>query len=300
MSRVGIVLGLLVMAAVAHAQQINWFCEEGFTNRISDGAAMDGAFQFELGVFEGDFEPSSLNMDQWAANWRPAQRTEYDESIAAFDAVWQVESNEAPFTVGKPVYIWGWRVGPSGSEWILLTNTSWTWLDVEDIFASLYCNVADATAIIGEIDPYSVSFLMKSAAVTGVASPPTSWLQWQAKALANESLNSPHDDPDQDGAENLLEFVFGTDPKTAKAPVATPISFVTVGPDRFLQITIPRRIDHTANLFVEVSSDMQTWHSGPAHTETVADDVAALVVRDLTPLSPAAPKRFMRLRAVVP
>lgn len=134
---------------------------------------------------------------------------------------------------------------------------------------------------------------MKSASVTNAAPPSTSYLQWQTEHLPGEPLDGPGDDPDNDGVLNLLEFVFGTLPKTAGAPTVTPVSLV-VGK---LQIFIPRRIDRPAVLTVEVSPDLVNWSSGPAHTAVVTDDVSGLVVRDLTPLDPANPKRFMRLKA---
>ena len=128
----------------------------------------------------------------------------------------------------------------------------------------------------------------------------TTWEQWQFTELAGEALNGPNDDPDQDGTPNLLEYVFGTSPLQAGAPTATPVEIVTLAGQRFLQITIPRRSDHPAELTVEVSSDLTKWDAGPAATEVVSDTPAALVVRDLTPLDDATPQRFMRLRAELP
>ena len=94
----------------------------------------------------------------------------------------------------------------------------------------------------------------------------------------------------------MLEYVFGTPPESAGAPTATPVAVV----GGHLQITIPRRIDHPATLIVEVSDDLTSWHSGPAYTAVVSDGLAALVVRDLTPMDADHPRRFMRLKAAVP
>jgi hypothetical protein len=108
---------------------------------------------------------------------------------------------------------------------------------------------------------------------------------------------SPNDDPDNDGTPNLLEFAFGTSPTAANAPVATP---VVLDENGHPVITIPRRLDHLANYLVEVSGNLVDWQSGPAHTEILQNDAAALRVRDLTPLSPSNPKRFIRFRASLP
>jgi len=296
--------GLLVVAFCTSplaASLIDWFSGFEAVNLASDDSPMDAGFQFELGVFEGSFVPTLSNMDQWAANWRPAQRVDYNPATQAFEGLFSVENNDPPFTAGKAAYVWGWRMGASGAEWILFRAPSWTWPEADEFpFFSIEWDAADATAIIGEIGGPVDPFLMKSAAVSDAASPTTTWNQWRAKMLAGEPLDGPNDDPDLDGTPNLLEFVFASDPRVASPPPQTPVSVVTVGEDRFLQITVPRRVEHPADLTVEVSSDLATWHSGPAHTLTVADDLQGLVVRDLTPMSPTAPARFMRLKASLP
>ena len=148
-------------------------------------------------------------------------------------------------------------------------------------------NTKDADIVVlGSVNGSGSPYLMKSARGQDFS-------QWQSEQLAGEPLNAAGDDPDNDGASNLLEFVFGTSPKTAGAPVATPVSLA----GGKLQISIPRRIDRPASLTVEVSGDLTNWVSGAANTEVVADDVSALVVRDLTPLDSVHPRRFMRLKA---
>lgn len=144
--------------------------------------------------------------------------------------------------------------------------------------------------MIGEINSSGIPFLMKSAAV------PITWEEWQTAHLTGEPLDSPNDDPDADGTPNLLEFAFGTSPTAANAPVATPVTLQDGHP----VITIPRRLDHLANYLVEVSGNLVDWQSGPAHTEILQNDAAALRVRDLTPLSPSNPKRFIRLKVTLP
>jgi hypothetical protein len=131
---------------------------------------------------------------------------------------------------------------------------------------------------------------MKSAAA------PFPWAEWQAANLTGEPLNGPLDDPDKDGTPNLLEFVFATSPTLSNAPTTTPVALQS----NHVVITIPRRLDRPATLTVEVSDNLVNWQSGPEHTEILQDDATALVVRDLTPLSPTNPKRFIRLKAKLP
>jgi hypothetical protein len=75
---------------------------------------------------------------------------------------------------------------------------------------------------------------------------------------------------------------------------------IKVGADEFMELTIPRRSDHTANLTVEVSSDLINWRSGPTVTTTVSDNSAGWVVRDLVPDGADQPKRFYRLKVDEP
>ena len=284
--------------AAARAETIRWFSVAANINLTSAGIPMSGAFNFELGVFSGSFVPSAANTAQWAANWVPAQRVTYYAPNLRFAAQFTVVSNTAPFTEGKPAYVWGFQAGGAASEWILCRNSAWTWPASNPMDpVGLDWDVAAATALIGTVHADGNPFLMQAAAVTDGASPATSWTQWRAAELAGESLNGPADDPDHDRVTNLLEFVFGTPPKLAGAQTATPLEIVTLGGQHYLQITIPRRIDHAATLTVQVSSDLTIWDSGPAATVTVSNTPAALVVRDLTACG--SQPRFMRLQAAL-
>ena len=290
-------LVLLAAGGPLRAERIAWFSPAAAVNHTSPGLPMDGGFRFELGVFNGSFVPLPSNKELWAQHWRPAMRTAYDAGAKAFNDLHEIWDNVSPFTIGKPAYIWGFRGDALASEWIHFRAPSWTWPVVNPLNPEPPAwNAEVATTVIGEINASGTPFLMKSAAVTGAAPPTTTWAQWRDDHLTGETLNAPGDDPDHDGTPNLLEFVFGTLPKTANAPVTTPASLVS----GHVTITIPRRVDHAVLLTVEVFGNLTNWQSGPGHTETVSDTVTALVVRDLTPLDSANPKRFIRLRAVLP
>lgn len=64
--------------------------------------------------------------------------------------------------------------------------------------------------------------------------------------------------------------------------------------------SIPCRVDHPADLTVEVSDNLTNWHLEPAHTEVVTEGLTALVVRDLISLDASHPRRFIRLHATLP
>jgi hypothetical protein len=275
------------------AETIAWFSDAGKANLDGAGVAMDGAFHFELGVFSSGFEPTASNVGQWAAHWVVADSETYNPAPAScrFSGQFVVSTNNAPFTVGAKAWIFGYRNTPTGSETLLFRGSGWTWPAPNPMnpVATEWNAGAANEVVLGSINPGGAPFLMQSVSAQTYA-------QWQVQYLTGDPLDKPGDDPDHDGSPNLLEFVFGTPPKTAGAPAATPVALV----GGHLQITIPRRSDHPAFLTVEVSSDLANWDSGASHTQTVSDGPAALVVRDLTPLDTDHPKRFIRLRAALP
>lgn len=270
------------------AEIISWFSDANKTNLDGAGVPMDAVFQFELGVFSGGFVPTNLNVAQWSSHWVAADSTTYNATTHRFSDQFVVTNNNSPFLVGASAWIFGHRITPTGTDRILFRNTGWTWPvpDPMNPIPTEWNAGAANHVVLGNVSAGGSPFLMKSVREQTFA-------QWQTELLTGEPLNGPGDDPDKDGSSNLLEFVFGTPPKSAGAPTATP---VTLAGGR-LQITIPRRIDHPALLTVQVSGNLTDWQSGPAATQIVDDGVFALVVRDLTPLDPANPTRFMRLKA---
>jgi hypothetical protein len=291
-----LILPLLAACGTVEAQEsVLWSSDANAVNQTSAGSPMDGGFKFEIGVFKGSFVPTSGNTASWAANWAPAARTPYLTATKRFADTVVANSNATPFTVGKTAYIWGFRGSPASGEWILFRASSWTWPDANGFMYHEWF-AKDATPVLGQIHSSGSPFLMKSAAVSNAAPPSTSWDQWRLDNLAGVPLDAPDQDPDHDGSPNLLEFVFGSNPVLPEAPAVTPVSLVS----GHLTISIPRRIDHTATLVVEVSPDLTNWQSGAAHTQTMTETASLLVVRDLTTLDNSHPKRFIRLCASLP
>ncbi len=274
---------------------ITWNSDDNAVNLTSAGGVWDGGYQLELGVFADSFVPTPANLSAWAAHWHPAQRCAYHASTQRFAATFTPADNDAPFAAGTAAYVWGFRGDALSGEWILFRAPNWNWpaADPGSPPPPVPWNVKEATAVLGSIHAGGHPSLMRSAAVTNAAPPATSWSQWQGQHLAGEPLDQPDHDPDLDGVGNLLEYVFGSSPKLAGPPPATPVAVV----GGHLQITIPRRVDHPALLVVEVSDDLITWQSGAGHTAVVSDGLAALVVRDLVTVDASAPRRFMRLKA---
>ena len=279
------------------AERLFWSSNIDAVNLRSNGGTMQGDYAFELGVFTGGFIPTSANTTEWAAHWVAAQRVSYMDRDSNFSGVFTVENNDAPFTVGANAYIWGFGGEGPIKEWILFRRTTWTWPAPNPFnpFTRNWNANAANVVVLGSIQASGSPYLMKSAAMVD-GRPVITWDQWAASELAATTLDSPSDDPDLDGTPNALEFIYGTAPLSASLPTATPAVWRVLGSEYFLQISVPRRLDRTAAVVVEISSDLVTWNSGPEWTETMEDSTSALVVRDLTPLSAGLPKRFMRVR----
>lgn len=287
----------------AGAQTILWSSPPDAVNLSSSGQPMGGGFRLELGVFEGSFTPTAGNLAEWSAQWRPLQRISYNPRTKRFAAEHTPANNTSPFTIGKPVYVWGFNGNPTAGEWILFRANSWLYPNANPSNPpppnayEWFANAPDVTAVIGSLQTSGSTFQMRSASVSGVVPPPTSWGQWRAELLAGEKLDGANDDADGDGVPNQLEFVFGSDPRKPGASPAMPLTLENIGGQKHIQIRIPRRKDHSASLSVQVSSDLSVWNEGGSHVQVIEDGPDTLVVRDLTPYPPGEGRRFMRLRA---
>ncbi|MFH1497792.1 MAG: GDSL-type esterase/lipase family protein, partial [Verrucomicrobiota bacterium] len=122
----------------------------------------------------------------------------------------------------------------------------------------------------------------------------TPYATWTSRHQLTPAQAAPDLDPDQDGLTNRLEFAFALDPLT---PSAHPAGFLTHVDDATyltLDTTLnPDAADHT--VIAEVSGDLATWQSGPAHTTALIDTPGRYTVRDNTPLRGEHHRRFMRL-----
>lgn len=297
-----------LVALPCHSERIRFFSAADQVNLTSTGEPMGDDFVFELGVFADGFIPTDQNTAEWAARWLAAKdaagnnaRVTYNSGHNRLDAEFLVTNNQAPFAQGTPGYLWGFRTSGKGTEWILLRKDVWAWPTPNTLNPlPPEWNVAEATAIVGQVNPGGIPFLMKSAAVSGSAPPPTDWPQWQNQYLAAGAPRNPGDDPDGDGTTNLLEYIFDMRPDVAEPPPSMPLDWVQIAGQRFLTVSIPRNGWRHATLEVEVSSDLRRWNSGPSHTATIAESPEEWIVRDLSPVSPVTPMRFLRLKASVP
>lgn len=289
----GFLIGASLLVNQVNGETISWYSPVPQSNLTSANQEMDGAFQFQLGVFANGFVPTAANIAEWAKNWVSAQSTVYNPTTKVFDGLFVVKSNASPFKKGAKAYIWHRISNSTQDEWILFRHSDWTWPGTDNLTPfPLVWNTAEANeVIIGEVNPAGNPFLMKSEAVV-------SYTQWQNAQLAGSSQKAPGDDADHDGVSNLMEFVFGTPPGQASAPPATPTTLVGINGQNYLQIEVPRLQNRLVKTSVEVSSDLVNWSSGDASLVNVADTPGMLIVRDKTAIGAGQGKRFMRLKAV--
>ncbi|QTN31574.1 hypothetical protein HZ994_04280 [Akkermansiaceae bacterium] len=297
-SRIGL-FACLLCANLAAQVPIPWSSPAGAVNQSSLGAAMDATYVFELGVFTGTFVPTAGNTADWAANWNMADSSRYNPATSRYASVHNATGNTAPFTVGKPAYVWG----RSGSQWILFRAPSWTWPDASFPSPALApwtanaATVTTVTTVVGTINSSGSPFLMRSAAAGNT---PLTWAQWQAGLLDGVAQNGLLDDPDKDGVSNLFEFAFGGVPTVPGAGPALPAALRGVAGSSYLSIRVPRPVDRAVQVSVQVSSDLAVWQEGDEFTELVENNADDFVVRDRTPLAPGNPRRFIRIALRLP
>ncbi len=124
---------------------------------------------------------------------------------------------------------------------------------------------------------------------------------WQAANFAGGSTNAsaaPDADPDRDGRNNAAEYATGTNPNALDAsPIV--IDLETLGPDRFLRVSIPKNPAATdATVAVHASTLLvpATWSAAGLVIET--NTAALLQVRDGMPVE-SSPQRYLRVRVQI-
>ena len=316
-------------------------------NRQSNGALVDESFYFVIGNFTGGLVPSAANVNLWANSFVVFGAAKYKREdalagtglppaiVSQFASDRILNSNTAPFTVGAPVYIWGFNVRPDtglSTEWVLFTEADWKWPTASGSAGDgvgLY-DVTDTPdpdspgvtvqAVLGSIrswvdvapaDGYhdsSAEPLFTTAAVTN--NPPVARLtyeQWAAsvfpQAAGGGTLQNaqPGDNPDGDSLTNYQEFIFNFDPRTADSDVTLPtfeVTTVAVGPEIFIETLIQRSPLAKINWLVEQSTNLQpgSWSN---FGNTATDLSTSNIFRLRTPTSVAndtATSRFFRLR----
>ena len=299
-----LVAATLLLPGMAMANRINFYSTPGQPGYGSDGAPLDENTSFELGVFANGFVPSATNTAQWSANWVPAQRAKFSSAKNFFTSICQVTNTNAPFTVGTPVYVWGFNGSEAQGQWILYRSTNWTWPAADDTAPSTrFWSAKDANVVVvGSLPAVAGGVSVRPVAIANSLPPATKYGQWKLDHLSSSALGNPSDDADGDGIANIIEFISGTSPTSAAdrpANAGPQVQTGLAGGKSYLEVRVPRRRDRPANFTPEVSSDLSSWASGTnaASEVTNASDAAtAVTMRDKTPIGEGGSQRFMRVK----
>ncbi|MDB6070372.1 MAG: hypothetical protein JWL81_1543, partial [Verrucomicrobiales bacterium] len=211
---VAAVMLLWLSGSGLRATQVDWNGLAFSTNLTSAGQAWDDGWVAELGSFQNGFIPTAANTADWAGKWRAASRSVYSVGSRYFGGSYVYESNPPEFPVGRQAYLWIFSpLAPQG-EWLLLTNSAWTWPQGSpfDFFPVTWGSPQATQAVVGQLA--APGWDLKSAAVVGRALPPLPFSAWTAlyfttMELANQNLSGPAADADGDGFSNFLEYAGG-------------------------------------------------------------------------------------------
>jgi hypothetical protein len=113
--------------------------------------------------------------------------------------------------------------------------------------------------------------------------------QWRNNYFGNPSnvgAGANSASPAGDGVANLIKYALGLNPFSIESPnnLAT-ASIQQVAGHSYLTLTVNRVANPTdVTEVAQVSSDLQTWASGPSYTTTLTNTASQLVVRDNMPV----------------
>ncbi|MCW1884415.1 FG-GAP repeat protein [Luteolibacter flavescens] len=119
--------------------------------------------------------------------------------------------------------------------------------------------------------------------------------QWAESESLPANLSGLHDDPDQDGQSNLLEYAAGSDPNDGSSMAQLAYSFVTSGGatyfhGRLLKPTSPER----RGITYQLQGGTNLAIMSPSQVTGVVEDASEISGRYFQPLS-TTPKAFLRL-----
>ena len=158
--------GLLVSnAAILQAQTTINFTSPAFEKgKNSSGAILTSSYTFELGSF-GSFTPSALNVADWATNFTVLGSTTWGESFTQYSGTGNLTHNNSPFTTSDQGFVWGYNTKTidGSTEWILLTNASWTFPTEGSVPTVAWTS--------SDVGTYAAIGTLTNGAGTGVADP---------------------------------------------------------------------------------------------------------------------------------
>jgi len=131
---------------------------------------------------------------------------------------------------------------------------------------------------------------------------------WQSQMfsqaqLGNSSISGDTATPAGDGIPNLMKYALDLNPWTDGVGGLPALLIITTGSGNYPVFTYTRPISATDITYtVQVSTDVQSWFSGPGYTmppsaTNNSDGVTeSVTVQAVAPVSSKTPKRFIRLQ----
>jgi hypothetical protein len=141
---------------------------------------------------------------------------------------------------------------------------------------------------------------------------PTPYAVWKSEVftaaqLADPAISGDTADPAGDGIPNLMKYALALDPFMNGIGGLPAGSIATTGSGDYLTLTYTQVISATDITYnVQVSTDLQTWNSGPGYTATAGTTTnpggltETVTVQALTPVSAANPEQFIQLQVTRP
>lgn len=112
--------------------------------------------------------------------------------------------------------------------------------------------------------------------------------------LLNSAISGSSADPDKDGLSNLLEYAFGTEPRTSNV---SPVTTAPVG--GVLRMSFPYIADPTITYTVKATNDLVTGFPSTGTNYTGFTGTGTQVHNDSATLA-TTPRRFLRLEVTAP
>ncbi len=219
-----------------------------------------------------------------APNVNIAPPANYALSPLTLDGTVTDDNFPAPPTVTTA---WSKRSGPGTA----------TFTNAAAIDTSVALSAAGSYVLRLQADDGSVE-TFRDLSVTGYLTAFDVWRgqQWAGSGGLDNVNSLPGADPDGDGLKNIFEYTVGTSPLVAN-PMPVVSDFATVGPDRFLRLSVSRNPSATG-MQLEIQgagglSNPAAWSSSGLIIE--ANTPTTLRVRDSVPVG-SVPSRYLRVR----
>lgn len=277
---IALLSGTLQIGLFAQAQ-IFWQSSVGAPHLQSDNTqSLTSDFVFELGTFRNGFIPVSSNTGEWMDNWVPLDKVNFNISTGLFSGATILTSNDPPFTIGAPVYIWSRNRLAGDVEWALVSRSGWNWPNVSGgggpnpgggglTFFTLDDDVASGDLVVGSADGGGVQ--------TDSIQRDSSYELWLLENFDSTQLNEVATvargaDSDLDGRVNLVEFAVNSDPNNASdLSVTTPFAEITVS-EGIAEISAPRFGESALGFELFFSEKLDVEFAPHSQTSEISDD----------------------------